>query len=603
MSSYGSEEESGTPCRSKRKSEQIDLSSVASSTSVVNNDQQIEHHASDNASAVYSTSTLNGFPVTNMNNINPISPVAYSNLFPNILPVGPIILPLGIIPFNNPFGINLFPPIPVTTCTTLPLTPVLPTPFPFPSSVPVPNSIVVPSIPSSTLSSSFPDNSMNLEATPSDNDQSIESVTSIPDDFIISESTPADVDDGQPVHDVWPIRHKYKALNGSIPSTHVCRSREHVCPHCGALLYSKELSRSATHGKFHKCCRNGDIQLPELPEVPEELKCIFRQPTYRAMSRKLNHALSFACWICHEDESLRGRYSAISSIRVQGCAYMTIGTIKTMDPSVKENFIQVFFNSVNEEEAIQKTARNANIDLNDKNREWLTTLHRWIRDNNPIYSAYQQTNDYVGDANKVNLIFTKHVPVTVEGDPRTYSDPNENSGVIRLDNELGVIIDLTHAECGVKYDHDIIIKKKGEGLSIIRSDHRLKEPLLYPLLFPHGTEGYGYKRYFHQRLSKRQDGTTYHKRITANEFLKYRLYRRGTETQDMHLLHGRLTQEWILSSYLLIEQQKLDFIRSHQKELKADKYKEVKAALATNTLGIAGKHWFGNWENHLTSSR
>jgi len=139
---------------------------------------------------------------------------------------------------------------------------------------------------------------------------------------------------------------------------------------------------------------------------------------------------------------------------------MTIGAIKTIDPSVEEKFIQVFFNSANEEEAIRKTASNSNIDLNDRNREWLTTLHRWIRDNNPIYAAYQQTNDYVGDDNNVNLIFTKHVPVTAEGDPRTYSDPNENSGVIRLDNELGMIIDSTHAECGVKYDHTILSSKR-----------------------------------------------------------------------------------------------------------------------------------------------
>ena len=87
-----------------------------------------------------------------------------------------------------------------------------------------------------------------------------------------------------------------------------------------------------------------------------------------------------------------------------------------------------------------------------------------------------------------------------------------------------MIIDTTHAECGKKYDHDIVVKKRGKGLSSIRSDHRLKEPLLYPLLFPYGTEGYGYKRYFHQRVSERQDGTTHRKRITALELLKYRLY-------------------------------------------------------------------------------
>ena len=193
---------------------------------------------------------------------------------------------------------------------------------------------------------------------------------------------------------------------------------------------------------------------------------------------------------------------------------MNIGAIKPTDPSARDKFIQVFFNSANEEEAIFKTASNANINLTDKTTEWLTTLHRWIRNNNPIYMAYQQANDYLGDDDNVNIIFTKHVPVTAEGDPRTYSDPNEDSGVIRLNNELGMIIDTTRAECGTKYDHDIVVKKRGQGLSSIRSDHRLKEPLLYPLLFPYGTPGYGYGIYFHERVSERQDGTDHGKRTS-----------------------------------------------------------------------------------------
>ena len=74
----------------------------------------------------------------------------------------------------------------------------------------------------------------------------------------------------------------------------------------------------------------------------------------------------------------------------------------------------------------------------------------------------------------------------------------------------------------------------------------------------------------------------YRKKVTANEYLKHRLYRRdgtipsdGTSQQcrprqDTHLIHGKLSQEWMLSSYLNIEKERMDFYRFNQDKIKAD---------------------------------
>ena len=147
------------------------------------------------------------------------------------------------------------------------------------------------------------------------------------------------------------------------------------------------------------------------------------------------------------------------------------------------------------------------------------TLHRWIRDNNPIYHVYEQTNKYVSEDKDMSLIFTTRLPSDTVGDPRTYSDPNGASGPVCLNAELGAIIDTTHAEHGEKYNHDIVVKKIGNELNRYESDHRMKEPLLYPLLFPHGTPGYGFNLYFHQReTTRKKDGTKYHRRVTPKEY-------------------------------------------------------------------------------------
>ena len=196
--------------------------------------------------------------------------------------------------------------------------------------------------------------------------------------------TDSQSDDGEQ----WSARYRWDGLKNIIvpPPEHSIPPHEgriHRCPHCQALLYKRELTKS-DNGNFGRCCGNGNIKLPDLPVVLEELNRIFRQPTYRSMSRKLNHALAFACWKCNEDKSLMGQYQAISCIRVQGCAYMLVGSVEPEDPEEDPTFIQVFFNSKNEEEAILRTAKNAHIDPKKKHIEWLTTLHRWIRDNNLV---------------------------------------------------------------------------------------------------------------------------------------------------------------------------------------------------------------------------
>ena len=273
---------------------------------------------------------------------------------------------------------------------------------------------------------------------------------------------------------------------------------------------------------------------------------------------------------------------------------MLVGSIEPENPEESPKFIQVFFNSKNEKEAILKTAKNAGIrDVKKKHMEWLTTLHRWIKHYNPIYKVYQQVKDFTPSEEQqqdVKLVFTSHVPMNVDGDPRTFIDPNESSGPVCISNELGAIIDTSNSDNDNEtYKHDIVIKKIGEGVKAVDSQHRMKEPLMYPLLFPHGTQGFGKDVYQHQRESTRRDGSTYHKRVTGHEYLKHRLYRRDNE-HDMYLRHGRLTQEWILSSYLHVEKKNLDYLRLNQDKLKAGNYKEVKAAMAAKKLGQAGTH-------------
>ena len=525
-------------------------------------------------------------------NMNPIIPPVYNlNLFPNISNIGLMGMPLITQPVwiqsdSLPFD-NFSSPFPIIPSY-------LHSPFVNPfgglMNVPMTTSVLMESMLTTTVPVPILPNPVNSDSVPVNSDS-------------VTREKENDEFDGE---GEWAPQYRCIGLSRSIPEEHSLpgdQGRVHRCTECGALLFKDELTKSKK-GKFSRCCQNGNIVLPKFPEVEDELNQIFVQPTYREMSRKLNHAMAFACWKCNEDKFLRQQLKksgGVSCIRVQGSAYMVIGSIETEAGKESDpKFIQVFFNSQNEEEAILKTAVNSKIakNINDVKKthlEWLTTLHGWIKEHNPIYKVYNTVKNFVPsdkqEVEDMKLVFTSRVPMNVDGDPRTFIDPNEQTGPVRcINNELGAIIDTSRCDGDpINYKHDIVIKKKGGGLKYIDSTHRLKEPLMYPLLFPKGTKGYGLDEYKHQNETTSSNGNTYHKSVSGQQYLRHRLYRRGG-SQDMYLNHGRLTQEWILSSFLQIEKNNLNFLRFNQDKLKAGSYKEVQAAMASNKLEESGKH-------------
>jgi len=113
--------------------------------------------------------------------------------------------------------------------------------------------------------------------------------------------------------------------------------------------------------------------------------------------------------------------------------------------------------------------------------------------------------------------------------------------------------------------------------------HRMADPLTYPMLFPRGDSGWGKDDIPLART------TTTKKNVTALRYLTHRIQIRGGD-QDYHLQHGRLTQEWIVNSYVKIEADRLNFLKNNQKTIKADLYNEVKKAAEQNRYALIHTH-------------
>lgn len=91
----------------------------------------------------------------------------------------------------------------------------------------------------------------------------------------------------------------------------------------------------------------------------------------------------------------------------------------------------------------------------------------------------------------------------------------------------------------------------------------------YPLLFPHGEDGYRL-RILHRNLTQRSMAK--HDKLMMREYYAFRLQQQMNERHTL-LWSGRLFQQYIVGAYMVIEEERFRWIRQNQKKLQADLYK------------------------------
>lgn len=100
------------------------------------------------------------------------------------------------------------------------------------------------------------------------------------------------------------------------------------------------------------------------------------------------------------------------------------------------------------------------------------------------------------------------------------------------------------------------------------------EPWVYPLFYPHGTQGW------HRDLKKLNSN----RRITRGQYIKYRIAIR--DEFNGFLLGRRLFQQWLVDSYVKIEKNRIDYCKNHQKELRSETYQGLRDYLQTTANNL-----------------
>ena len=151
-------------------------------------------------------------------------------------------------------------------------------------------------------------------------------------------------------------------------------------------------------------------------------------------------------------------------------------------------------------------------------------------------------------------------------DPRRYNLPTGT--------DVAIIMPTDSNQSTSK--RDIVVYKSaeqhpsGNNLMTINTEHPMYDPLMYVLMFPYGDKGYELGIYTSK--GRRQ-------KVTAMRYYRYRLMPHSGNTFNTIHRMGKLFQQYIVDMYAKIEWERLQYIRYHQRELRADVYQGLADAI------------------------
>jgi hypothetical protein len=152
--------------------------------------------------------------------------------------------------------------------------------------------------------------------------------------------------------------------------------------------------------------------------------------------------------------------------------------------------------------------------------------------------------------------------------------------------EIAVIIvgDYTAGE----YTYDVLVHDRECGLKRVSCLHPAYMPLQYPLLFPYGEHGFHLGiRYF----GAGDVGSSKRKYVTMLEFVRRHLHYRLDELNP-YTCYGRLSDQIDVDAYSTIEDNRLQFIASHQSDLRSETLQGIVDAIVkgfVNADSIGGR--------------
>ena len=264
----------------------------------------------------------------------------------------------------------------------------------------------------------------------------------------------------------------------------------------------------------------------------------------------------------------------VPALRISGSVYHNIGAIYP-NPDAQAKFMQCFFydgdvhaNNLFHFSPPELAIHSKILQNIELHNPFLQSVRRAIQDNAtlPLFK----------------LIISDQPPP--QAPTRTYNRPTTT--------EISAIVTGDGYSDNAPSKREVVIHSIGGGVNRIASTHSSYDPLSYVLTHMHGTKGWTYDipKYFQTDENVWVQGA---KCVTAAEYYAYRMHTRDPKNcldifEDTLAYGGMLKQQFDCDNWIKIEEQRLNWQRHHQKELKAESYIGLADAVAANEHRQAG---------------
>ena len=323
-----------------------------------------------------------------------------------------------------------------------------------------------------------------------------------------------------------------------------------VCKYCGAKKWQGE-----TPGM---CCNGGKVKLEVLHAPPEMLKKLLTEDTsdakhFRQNLWKYNTAFAMTSFGADKDLTNRGFFT---TYKVQGQVYHLLGSLLPL-PEETPKFLQVYFINTSDDEAKHRCSLNSGVRMNI-----IQQLQDMLHQSHPYVASFKYALEQMQTPNHKVVINADKRPAGEH--IRRFNAPSASEVAI-------VMVGQQHGK------RDIILKHRDNHLTRIMETHRAYDSLQYPLLLPRGEDGYN----FDLRQSDQKTGQKTDKSVSCLNFYAFHLMVRGDNFNQI-LRFREVTSQYFVDMYAKMEAERLRYLRSNQKQLRAELYSGLRDAINTD---------------------
>ncbi|CAL2268107.1 unnamed protein product [Prunus armeniaca] len=347
--------------------------------------------------------------------------------------------------------------------------------------------------------------------------------------------------------------------------------KNYKCIYCGALFWLKESIKQKLKNNqplFTLCCQQGKIKLQMPKPTPFFLENLLdpnkghKSVLFRENIRVYNSMFAFTSMGAKVDQSINNGSSPYI-FKISGQVHHLMGSLLPPEGQ-SPKFAQLYIYDTHNEVMNRLDAVNCNQKNEKLDQSIVQGLIQMFDESNELVKIFRTIRDKFEEGSLASLKIT--LLGRQPNDNRQYEQPT-------CDEIGGLIV----GDIGL-YDsnRDIVIEFKDGGLKRVTKLNPKFMSLQYPILFPYGEDGY-------TTNLKWNNGCRGHEskrgRIPMRAFIAYQIQERMLQL-DTLLKGGRLFQQFLVDAYAALEEDRLDYIRKNQKNLRSEVYKGIYDAIS-----------------------